>query len=411
MTEARRNEKRSELSIILILGALSAVTPFAIDLYLPSFPQIAEGLGSTEARVALSLSSYFIGMSLGQLFYGPLLDRFGRKRPLYAGLGLFVLATVGCAFAPNIEALISLRFLQALGGCVAGVGATAMVRDFFPAHESAKVFSLMMLILGVSPLLAPTIGSFLTTALGWQWIFAVLACIATAVLAAVVVWLPEGHVPDKSVSLRPLPILRTFLDILREPQFHIYTLSGAFCFSGLFLYVAGSPIIFMKVFGVSTHTYGGIFAGLSVGFIGGNQLNILLAKKYKGAMIFQVAMLVQAVVAVIFLIGVLQNWYGLEATIALFFVWLSCLGLIYPNAAAQALAPFSKNAGSASALLGFMQISVGALSSSAVGLLNAQTMLPIIGTLTVATLIGTSIFFLGKGSIKTPPLAVPVASH
>ncbi|HWU84867.1 MAG TPA: multidrug effflux MFS transporter, partial [Rhodocyclaceae bacterium] len=352
MTDA----KRRELRIILILGALSTLSPFAIDLYLPAFPQIAAGLGSSTAQVALSLSSYFVGMAGGQLFYGPLLDRFGRKRPLYVGLGLFVLASLGCALAQNVETLIALRLLQALGGCVAQVGALTMVRDFFPAHEGAKVMSLLLLILSVSPLLAPTIGSFLATALGWQWIFALLGLIALAILALVRARLPEGHAPDPDVSLRPLPILRTFVGILRDPHFHVYACAGAFCFSGLFLYVAGSPVIFMKVFGVDTHTYGAIFAGLSVGFIGGSQLNIVLSKKFGSAAVFRHAMLVQALVALVFLLGVWGGWYDLGATIVMFFAWLSCLGLIYPNAAVLALAPFSRNAGSASALLGFLQI-------------------------------------------------------
>lgn len=398
MTDA----KKHELRIILILGALSTITPLAIDLYLPAFPQIAASLGSTEAQVALSLSSYFIGMACGQLFYGPLLDRFGRKPPLYLGLGLFVLASLGCAMADNVETLILLRLLQALGGCVAQVGALTMVRDFFPIHEGAKVMSLLLLILSVSPLLAPTIGSYLATALSWQWIFALLGVVTLAVLTVVRFQLPEGHKPDPTVQLRPMPILSTFWSILRDPHFHVYALAGAFCFSGLFLYVAGSPIIFMKVFHVSTHLYGAIFAGLSVGFIGGSQLNILLSKKFGSAAIFKNAMLIQAVIAVIFLIGTWQDWYGLEATIAMFFAWLSCLGLIYPNAAVLALAPFGKHAGSASALLGFLQIGVGAVSSSTVGLLDAQTALPIIATLAAATVIGTTIFFTGQHKLRRP---------
>lgn len=410
MTDA----KRKELRIILILGALSTLSPFAIDLYLPAFPQIAAGLGSSTAQVALSLSSYFIGMAGGQLFYGPLLDRFGRKRPLYVGLGLFVLASLGCALAPNVETLIALRLLQALGGCVAQVGALTMVRDFFPAHEGAKVMSLLLLILSVSPLLAPTIGSFLATALGWQWIFALLGLIALAILALVRARLPEGHAPDPGVSLRPLPILRTFVGILRDPHFHTYACAGAFCFSGLFLYVAGSPVIFMKVFGVDTHTYGAIFAGLSVGFIGGSQLNIVLSKKFGSAAVFRHAMLVQALVALVFLLGVWRGWYGLGATIAMFFAWLSCLGLIYPNAAVLALAPFSRHAGSASALLGFLQIGTGALASSMVGLLDAQTALPIIVTLASTTSIGTAIFFLGRHRLHPPAdpgTAAPAVPH
>lgn len=395
-------QKRDELHIILILGALSAVTPFAIDLYLPAFSEIAERFGSSEARVALSLSSYFVGMAIGQLFYGPLLDRFGRKKPLFFGLGVFLLATVGCAFSPNVETLIALRFVQALGGCVASVAAMAMVRDFFPVHEGAKVMSLLLLVLSVSPLLAPTIGSVIAVSFGWQWIFAMLGLIAAGILAIAVAWLPEGHVPDPTVSLQPLPILKTFADILRHPEFHVHALAGAFSFSGLFLYVAGSPIIFMQVFHASAHLYGAIFAGLSVGFIGGSQLNTLLARKFGSAAILRHALPAQAIVAFIFLICTWLGWLNLPATVVFFFLWLSCLGLIYPNAAPLALAPFGDRAGSAAALLGFLQIGTGALSSSAIGILDAHTALPIIAVLTTASCIGAAIFFAGRHRLAAP---------
>ena len=160
--------KRNSFFIILILGALSSVTPFAIDMYLPAFPQIAADFGTTAPRIAFSLSSYLIGMAVGQIFYGPLLDRFGRKPPLYFGLVLYIAASVGCIFSGTVASLIGFRFVQALGGCAAQVAAVAMVRDFFPAEARARVFSLTVLILGASPLLAPTIGSFVAENAGWQ---------------------------------------------------------------------------------------------------------------------------------------------------------------------------------------------------------------------------------------------------
>ena len=180
--------------IIFLLGLLSVVTPFAIDMYLPAFSSIASDFKTSTSAIALSLSSYFIGFALGQILYGPLLHRFGRKRPLYFGLVLYVLASIGCAQAHSIHALIALRFVQAIGGCAAQVAALAMVRDFFPARESAKIFSLLFLIIGVSPLLAPTIGSALVTALGWRWIFVILGAYALVTLALIFVFLPEGHI-------------------------------------------------------------------------------------------------------------------------------------------------------------------------------------------------------------------------
>src|ERR1700722_992834 len=162
--------KRHNTWIIVLLGALCVVTPFAIDMYLPAFSTIAAQYRTSTSAISLTLSTYFVGFALGQMIYGPLLDRYGRKRPLYVGLTVYILCSIGCAMAHNLHEFVALRFLEALGGCVAQVGAIAMVRDFFPVKESAKIFSLLFLMIGLSPLLAPTIGSLLIAALGWRWI-------------------------------------------------------------------------------------------------------------------------------------------------------------------------------------------------------------------------------------------------
>src|SRR5882762_2665995 len=198
--------KTSNRTIIWILGSLSTVTPFAIDLYLPAFAQIAGDFKTNTATISLSVSSYFIGMAIGQILYGPLLDRYGRKRPLYVGLFVFILTSVGCMQSWNVISLVTFRFFQALSGSVAWVGAVAMVRDFFPVKESARVFSLLFLIIGVSPLLAPTVGGFIVTGFGWQAIFIGLAAITIFILIIVYLFLPEGHQPDPSISLQIRPM-------------------------------------------------------------------------------------------------------------------------------------------------------------------------------------------------------------
>jgi DHA1 family bicyclomycin/chloramphenicol resistance-like MFS transporter len=386
--------------IILILGSLTTVSPFAIDMYLPAFSQIAEDFGTTPSRIALSVTSYFIGMAIGQMIYGPLLDRFGRKKPLYAGLSIFIVTCIGCTQVQSTEALVILRFLQALAGCVAWVGALAMARDFFPVEQSAKIFSLLILVIGLSPLLAPTLGGFITTGFGWQSVFIVLAFIVFLILMVTIFFLPEGHKPDPSISLKAKPMFLTFLSILRNPQFSTYSLANAFSFSSLFIYVAGSPVIFMEVFQVSPQVYGGIFAMLSIGFIGGSQLNILINRRYMSEQIFRVALCTLVISSIIFLIGSWYDWYGLEATIILFFIALSCLGLTNPNATALALAPFSKNVGSASALLGFLQIGVAGLASAGVGLFNSTDSLPVATIMTSTSLIGLFILVLGRKRIR-----------
>jgi DHA1 family bicyclomycin/chloramphenicol resistance-like MFS transporter len=395
----------SRLFIISLLGALSVISPFAIDMYLPAYAQVAADFAVPSATVSLTLSSYFIGMALGQVFYGPLLDRFGRKKPLYAGLGLFMLASVACALAPNIHALVALRFVQALGGCVAGVASLAMVRDFFPVDESAKILSRLFLFIAVSPLLAPTVGGAVALAMGWKTVFLLLAAIVTVILALIAFLLPEGHVPDASISLKPLPILREYLAILRHPRFATYAFSGAFSFAGLFTYVAGSPIIFMENFHLSARTYSTIFALLAMGFIGGSQLNVVLLRRFSSEQLFLRLLIAQVAVGAVFMLGAYAGWYGLGATLALFFCFLSCVGLTYPNAAALALRPFSKNAGSAAALLGFLQLGVGSVISTGISLSTSHTGFPIIAIMAVTAALGLAILLAGRKRAHASPLS------
>jgi len=385
--------------IIIILGALSTISPFAIDMYLPAFPQIAAALDTSTARISLSIASYFAGLAAGQLFYGPLLDRFGRKLPLYAGLTLFFAASLLCLFSRTVEWLVAMRFVQALGGCAAQVASMAMVRDFFPVHETAKIISLLILILGASPLLAPSVGVFVAVHLGWQWVFIILAAFVALMLAVSWRLLPEGHPPDCSVSLRLLPILRNYAIVLKEPQFITYALSGAFAFSGLLVYVASSPIIFMEVFHVSPQKFGAVFAGLAVGFIGSNQINVFLLRRFSSEQIFRATLLVECPAALLLLVGTVCGWFGLAATLVLLFISLSSLGLAFPNAAALSLVPFDRNIGSASAMLGFLQIGVSGLASASVGIFDSHTMMPVALVLAVTSWMGFAILIIGKRSI------------
>jgi DHA1 family bicyclomycin/chloramphenicol resistance-like MFS transporter len=379
--------------IILLLGALSLITPFSVDMYLPAFARIAAEFKTTTPAISLSLSTYFIGFALGQVLYGPLLDRFGRKRPIYAGLTLYVIASLGCIHPPSLRALIVLRFLEAIGGCVAQVASVAMVKDFFPPDQSAKVFSLLFLIIGVSPLLAPTIGSLIMLWLGWPWIFIALTIFAILTLAVIAWKLPEVHRPDPTIRLDPRSMIRTFWEIVTQPQFCTYALAGAFSFAGLFAYVAGSPIIFMDGFRVSEKAFGVIFAVLTLGFIGGSQINVFLLRRSSSQKIFRAALAVQVVTGLVFLAGSRMGWYGLGATLVLFFVFLSCLGLTYPNAAAIALAPFTRNGGSASALLGFIQMGTGAAISTGIGFLGANA---VVGLLAGSACLAVLIFVIGR---------------
>lgn len=383
--------------LIVLLGALTTISPFSIDMYLPAFEQIAKDFGTTPARVSLSLSSYFIGLAAGQLLYGPLLDRFGRKRPLYFGLTVYVLASIGCMQSTTVEMLMIFRLLQAMGGCVALVAARAMVRDFFPVEESVRIFSYLVLMIGLSPLLAPTVGGFVTAHLGWQWIFIILSIIAIIILSACAFFLPEGREPDPTISLGFKPVIRTFIDVIRQPQFRVYTLAGAFAFAALFVYVGGSPLIFLDIFRVQPQQYGMIFALLSVGFIGASQLNVPISRRFRSARVFRFALTGQVITALIFLLGSWLHWFGLVGTIAMFFLTLFFVGMMNPNSMALALAPFDRNLGTASALIGSIQIGIAALVTSLVGAVNAHESFQIIAILACSGIVAYLIMIVGVG--------------
>jgi len=391
--------KKTYFFLILILGSLTALGPFSIDMYLPGFPAIAKDLHTTAAKVSLSLSGFFIGISLGQLLYGPLLDKFGRKKPLFIGLILYIIASAGCAYATSINALIFLRVIQAIGSCASAVASVAMVRDLFPVKDNAKVFSLLLLVVGVSPMIAPTVGGYVTATFGWQAVFLILMGMGMAILAATFLWLPDSYKPDNTISLKPKPILLNFWAVLREPQFCTYAFTGAIAFAGLFAYVSGSPLVFMEVFHTDEKVYGWIFAFLSVGFIGSSQLNTLFLRKFKSEQIVKAALMGQVIIGALFLSVALNGLLTLPITIFFLFLFLSCIGFTYPNAAALSLAPFTKNAGSASAMMGAIQMGMGTLISVVISLFEVPSAVPMIAAMAGSATLALSVLLIGRRTI------------
>ncbi len=397
--------KKSYFNTILILGLLTAIGPFSIDMYLPAFPAIASGLNTSVAQVMLSLSSFFIGISAGQLVYGPMLERFGRKKPLYVGLIIYFFASAGCAFTGSVNALIAFRFLQALGICAGLVTSRAMVRDLFEVKETAKVFSALMLVVAVSPIIAPTVGGYVTSALGWRYVFAVLMVVDLAVLAAVFFLLPESKKADPSHSLRPRAVTRNFVGILTHPQFYIYALTGAVASSGLYAYISGSPQVFIELFRVNEKQYGWIFAIIAIGIISASQINTFALRKYQSERIIQTALIFQIVVGVTLAGMAFFSRSELYTTIALIFLYVGCQGFIFPNASALTMAAFGHNAGNASALMGAIQMGIGATASAAVSFLQNNTALPMAGVMAFCSVSALSIFMMrGKITVQQPTL-------
>ena len=385
--------------IILILGSLATISPFSIDMYLPGFPTIANDLHTTIDKVQLSLTSYLIGICIGQILYGPLLDRFGRKTPLYAGLFLYVVASIGCAMTSSVDQLILMRFFQAMGGCVGLVASQALVSDLFPSNKRAEVFSMITLVIAVSPMIAPTVGGYVTVGFSWHWLFIILAGIVTIMIAGIYFFLPVGQMPDKSVSLKPKSVLSSYFTVVSQPQFLIYTVAGGLATAAPFAYISGSSDVFMNIYKVSEQQYGWIFAFLAFAMIGSTQLNHFLLKKYKSQEIIKTTLIYQSIVGFILIIGVYYNWFGLYSLIGMMFIFLTGQGLTGPNTSALSLAPFKKHTGSASALMGSWRMGAGAIISAIVSILHNNTALPMVGMMAFCSIGGLIILSLGNATV------------
>jgi len=387
---------RERFFTIFTLGLLSAMGAFSIDMYLPGFPDIARDLHTTVAHITLSITSFFIGISIGQLIYGPLLDKFGRKKPLYIGLIVYLLTSIACAFAPTANALIGIRFLQALGSCAGMVASRALVRDIFPVQENAKIFSLLMLVLALSPIVAPTLGGYVSSAFGWQSIFYILAGIAGSTLLLVYFKMPNGRMPDASLSLLPRPIINSFLEVSKVPQFYTYAFAGAIASSGLYAYIAGSPFVFMELYHVSEKQYGWIFAIIAMGLITASQVNTLLLRKYSSEQIIRVTLFCQCLAGMALVLGNYFHFLGLYSTIFLIWVFLSTQGFAFPNSSALCLAPFTKNAGTASALMGAIQLGIGAVSTALVSIFNNGTAMPMSVVMCCCAVSSFTVLLIGR---------------
>ncbi|HUM89921.1 MAG TPA: Bcr/CflA family multidrug efflux MFS transporter [Candidatus Competibacter sp.] len=365
------------LSWLLILGALIAFAPMSIDMYLPSLPTIAAEFGTRPAAVQFTLASFFIGLALGQAIHGPLADRYGRKPPLYAGLTLYVAASIGCALAPDVVTLTVLRFVQAASGCAGVVIARAVVRDRFDARTSARVYSLLMLVMGLAPILAPLAGGWILALAGWRAIFAALALFGLGCLFAVWRFLPETR-PGQTIAGGGIgATLRIYAELLQDRGFLGYTFSGGFAQAGMFAYITGSPHVFIELYGVPTQAYGWLFGLNALGLIASSQINRRLLLRYDADSILRRANRTTALLGIGLLIVAASGRASLLALLIPLFGYLASLGFTAPNALANALAHQGERAGSASALIGTLQFALATLSSTLVGLSDADSALPL----------------------------------
>jgi len=362
--------------LVLILGALTALGPLAIDMYLPSLPRIATDLAIDSGTVQLTLSVFMIGVAIGQAFYGPMVDRWGRRTPLLIGMAGFSLAALGCAWAHSIGSLLAWRLAMALGGSASMVIPRAVVRDLFDAQESARVYSLLMLILGVSPILAPTLGGQLLAFMGWRAIFVTLSVIGVFCAVAVAWGLPDTLKKEDRVTGGVGLAVRTYARLLMDARFIGLALAAGSGLGVIFSYLSGSSFVFMNLYGLTAQQYAYVFGFNAIGLIAASQVNRWLLRRYTARRVLSTAFLANAVCGVLLAVAGATGIGGMYGMIALLFLCLGGAGIMFPNIAALIMEPFGAVAGSASALLGTVQFGVAAGAGALVGLLHNGTAVP-----------------------------------
>lgn len=375
MTAAPSNPPASAHSLwrlTLILGALSAFTPLAVDMYLPGLPALERTLATDSGGVQRTLSVFFLGLAIGQLVLGPLSDRYGRRGPLLVGNLLFIAASIACALAPTIDSLIAARFVQAFGSCAGMVISRAMVRDLFEPREGARVMSLLMLVTGVAPILAPLLGGYILAVFDWHAIFWLMAGIATLVMIAARLWLRETRGPQPDMRLTFGSALRVYADLLTTRRYMGYALASGFGLGGLFSYIAASPFVFIDLFHLSPQAFGWVFGINAVGIIGFSQVNRALLRRFTLDEVLIVALFVMASAGLLLLVCTAFSIGGIWGVWLPLFLYITSLGAVLPNAGASAMAAEAHRAGSAAALIGTLQFGLGAVTSGLVGLLAAS---------------------------------------
>ncbi len=369
------------LPILLILGALCAFGPMAIDFYLPAFPALAKAFATTIEQVQWSLAAYFVGVALGQLIYGPLADRFGRRPPLLAGILLFTVASLACALATDLLTFVALRFVQALGGCAGMVIAHAVVRDLWTPLESARVFSRLMLVMGLAPILAPLGGGLLLAAYGWQSIFIGLTLFGGLCLLAALQYLPETR-PGEASGLPLRGSLARYRVLFGDITLIGNGLTGGIAMAGMFAYIVGSPFVFIDLYGFSPTQYAWLFGTNAAGFILTAQLNGWLLRWQGPAYWLRQTVRLYAIAALCLLAVALSRPASPWPLLPPLFIVIASLSCILPNSTACAMAGQGQQAGSASALIGALQFAIAAISSALVGLLHDGSARPM--ALTIA---------------------------
>jgi len=353
--------------MIVLLGVMVALGPLTIDMYLPALPKIADDLSVSSSVVQLTLTGTLLGLALGQLIVGPLSDSLGRRRPLMAGIVLHMAASVVCMLAPNLLVLGLARSLQGVGAAATMVVSIAVVGDLFAESAAATVLSRLMLVLGVAPVIAPSLGAAVLLHGSWHWVFAVLVVLAGALLLVAALALPETLPPSHRRPLRLRSIGATYVELLRDSRFIILVLVAALSMSGLFAYIAGAPFVLQGRFGLDQQAFALVFGAGAVALIGATQFNVVLLKRFAPQTIVVWAMSAALLAGAVFVALSVAHAGGLAGFVVPVWAILGAMGLVIPNAPAVALSRHPDAAGTAAALLGAAQFGLGAAVAPLVG--------------------------------------------
>jgi len=405
MTSPDPSREHPTKATLLMLGTLTAYGAVSIDLYLPAMPDIARTLGVDSGAVQHTMAAFFIGMAIGQLIYGPLSDRIGRRPLLLFGAGLYTLASLLCALAPSIEWLVIGRFVQALGACSGVVLSRAIVRDRFDHQDSARIFSLLMLVLGVAPIVAPTLGGWLVAVVGWRGIFGALALFGAVTLVIVALRLPESRTSETAALAKSEHVIASYLAMLGNRRYAGFLLTGAFNGATLFAYISNSPDLLINQLGFDIAQFGWLFAALAVAVIGSGQVNRMLLRRVPSLHILVIASIIGVLAGAFLLEVAITGIGGRWLLLAALFITLASYGFISTNTTAAALSVDPQRAGTASALIGAGSFICGAGASMLAGAFHNGTPVPMAVVMASAlTLSALSLFILAR------PLA-PLRRH
>ena len=406
-----RLDRAAALRFIVILGSLTAFAPLSIDMYLPAFPALRAHFGASAGAVQATLALFFVGLACGQAVYGPISDRYGRRRPLLFGIALYVAASIAAACAPDIGSLAAARLFQALGGCAGMVITRAMVVDLFDERETARVFSLLMLVMGLAPILAPILGGQFLILFDWTAIFWFFAAFGMLCLAAVLLGLRETLPPERRSAGGVGDALRAYRRLLADRRFVAFTATGALAMGAMFAYITGSPFVFIEMHGISPQAYGLLFGTNAFGLILASQINARLLRRVSGRAILPVAVAVALVADLVLAAGAVADAGGLPGLMLPLFVTVSSLGFVMANSTAAAMARAQGHRGAASALIGVIQFALAAGTGALVGVLQNGTARPmalVIAGLGLAAFAASRV--AARGSVETETAAPAAAA-